>query len=233
MSKAETRDTWPLGLPAHVSIINHLLSPPCDCVSAASCSVSPAHSQLLTIWLIAVLCLMSGLCQVSIMWMLQAADGTYKLETRYVDGRVKGMNIKIWRNIYSIDNFQASTDTLTPRVCWERPVTAPRPVEDSNLRLGKFFENPVLGQCFRLWGEQNTPKRFVEGIKKYKIRVSTSTSIGIISKAPAGHHTDKDLVIESASICYVTWVEKRTKWKGGIWPLRTRQYINDIWYNNM
>ena len=30
--------------------------------------------------------------------MFQAADGTYKLETRYVDGRVKGkqdMNIKI------------------------------------------------------------------------------------------------------------------------------------------
>ena len=46
--------------------------------------------------------------------------------------------------------------------------------------------------------------------------LSTSTSIGIISKAPVGHYTDKDLVTESASICYVTCVGKRTKWKGGI-----------------
>ena len=31
----------------------------------------------------------------------------------------------------------------------------------------------------------------------------SSTSIRIISKAPAEHHTDKDLFIEPASICYV------------------------------
>ena len=45
---------------------------------------------------------------------LQAADGTYKLETRYVDGRVKGGRYMIMNNnIRIIHYFQASTDTLT------------------------------------------------------------------------------------------------------------------------
>ena len=80
MNGAETRDTWPPDLPAPTS---HLLSLLCRIMQMA-----PSQPELLTIWLIAVLCLMSGLCQV--MWVLQAADGTYKIETRYVDGRVKG-----------------------------------------------------------------------------------------------------------------------------------------------
>ena len=36
------------------------------------------------------------------------------------------------------------------------------------------------------------------------VLVATSTSMEIISKAPAGHHTDKDLVVESSRISYVS-----------------------------
>ena len=128
MNGAETRDTWPLDLPAPTS---HLLSLLCRIMQ-----MSPSQPELLTIWLIAVLCLMSGLCQV--MWVLQAADGTYKIETRYVDGRVKGrqdMNNN-WTNWTDQWSFQANTAIMTPRECWERQVTAPRLGEASSLKSG-------------------------------------------------------------------------------------------------
>ena len=49
--------------------------------------------------------------------MFQAADGTYKLETRFVDGRVKGRRDMNNNRTHSNDNVQASTDIMTPREC--------------------------------------------------------------------------------------------------------------------
>ena len=76
--------------------------PSLDCDCAASCIASPAHCRLLTIWLIAVLCLMSGLClhNVNVSGSGRNLQAWDKIRGWESQGYNRDMNIKIWINIY-------------------------------------------------------------------------------------------------------------------------------------
>ena len=69
-------------------------------------------------------------------FLCQAADGTYKLETRYTDGRVKGEatsgHLTADINMFTL---KVNTDTSTLMVTWERQATVLRLVEDLSHKL--------------------------------------------------------------------------------------------------